>query len=155
MTEIANPSASDLAQVFSQLEEHYAKIDRAEVAMSQLPQIECPLVHVFTPGLYTRELTVPAGTFFTSKIHLTEHPFIVSKGTISVWVNGQVEFITAPFLGVTFPGTRRVFYTHEETVWTTFHPTDLTDVDEIEAQIIFKHDEHLKLPATELIEGGK
>lgn len=132
-------------------------IDEAEAILVQLPKVECPLKHSFTPGLYIREIFMPAGTLLTSKIHKTEHPFIVSKGKLNVFLNGEMQYIEAPYRGVTKPGTRRVIYILEDCIWTTFHPlpyitgeeNNLSDedikriTDSIEAQIIEFHDNPL------------
>ncbi len=99
-----------------------------------------PVTHHFTPGLYAREIFMPARSIVVSRIHKTEHPFVVSKGRCYVYnEKGEAVEIVAPYFGVTMPGTRRVLYMIEDTVWTTFHPTDLTDVREIEAEIIEPH----------------
>jgi hypothetical protein len=146
-------------------------LDQLEVTMMQLPAAECPVVHRFTPGLYIREITMPAGSLITSKIHKTEHPFTVSKGRVSVLTDlNEWQEIEAPYTGITKPGTRRVLYVHEDTVWTTYHPlgemqvgdlgglTDQEKVDRIEGDIIEKHDEHraglIQPPAPALIEQG-
>jgi hypothetical protein len=103
-----------------------------------------PLTHRFTPGLYCREIFMPKGTLLTSKIHKTEHQFIISKGSVSVWTeDGGVTRLTAPFHGITKPGTRRILYIHEDTIWTTFHPTTETNLEKLEAELIFPHTEHL------------
>ena len=118
------------------------KLDSLQARMLQCPQVECPIVHRFTPGLYAREITVPAGTMVMTKIHLTEHPFVISKGSVSVWTDGGgIQRLAAPYTGITKPGTRRLCFAHTDLVWTTFHPTQETDVDKIEAQIILPHDE--------------
>lgn len=124
----------------------WQEIDRAEEVMRKFPQQEMPLRHVFTPGLYTREITMPAGTLLTSRIHLFEHPFVISKGAVSVWSDEHGwERFQAPYLGITKPGTRRVLYIHEETVWTTFHVTNETDPDKIGLQITYTGGEHARL----------
>jgi hypothetical protein len=46
-------------------------------------------------------------------------------------------------MGITKPGTRRLAYMLTDCIWTCFHATNLTDVDEIERTIIFEHKEHL------------
>ena len=33
---------------------------------------------------------------------------------------------------ITKPGTKRVLYTHKDTVWVTFHATDKTTVEDLE-----------------------
>lgn len=106
--------------------------------------VECPLRHRFTPGLYIREIFMPAGALVTSKIHRTEHPYTISQGRVSVLTerDGWVE-LRAPYTGITLPGTRRVLYIHEDTVWTTYHPTNETDLGVIENILIEPHGEHL------------
>lgn len=116
----------------------WRRVDELEEKMKDLAPQEMPLRHVFTPGLYTREIFIPAGTLATTRIHLQEHPFVLLKGDVSVWTaeDGWVRF-KAPFHGVTFAGTRRVLYTHEDTVWLTFHPTDKTDPDDVAREITY------------------
>jgi hypothetical protein len=51
------------------------RIDLLEMAMLETcAVIELPIVHRFTPGLYIREIFMPAGALVTSKIHKTEYP---------------------------------------------------------------------------------
>lgn len=115
-------------------------VDAIQCALGKFPPAVCPLTHRFTPGLYTREIFMPAGSFVVSKIHKTEHPFVILKGVVSVWTeNGGVEKLSAHHIGITKPGTRRVLYTHEDTIWATFHVTKETDLEKIEAAIISKH----------------
>ena len=93
---------------------------------------EYPLKHTFTPGLYIREFTMPAGSLVTSRIHMFEHPYIISKGTVSVYNGEEVVTYEAPYQGVTPPGTKRLLYCHTEVVWTTFHTTEINNVQELE-----------------------
>lgn len=138
-------------------------IDALEArALAELQPIECPLQHHFTPGLYVRTIFMPKGSLVTSKIHKTEHPFVVHSGSCSVLVedeeeNWRVEHIEAPYMGTTKPGTRRALLMHEDTVWSTFHPItedEQGDVEKIEARIIEQrflsdgqraHDHYLRL----------
>lgn len=100
------------------------RVDWLQYALGHAPPVEMPLQHRFTPGLYSREIFMPAGAVVVSKVHKTEHQFVVSKGRVSVWseADGVVE-LRAPHAGVTKPGTRRILVVHEDTIWTTFHPT--------------------------------
>lgn len=106
-------------------------LDVLEKTMFQFPQVDCPLVHRFTDGMYIREILMPAGTLVTTLLHKTNHPFVILKGKVSVWNNGDVEHLEAPYVGITNPGTRRLIVIHEDTTWITFHATDKTDPDEI------------------------
>ncbi len=113
-------------------------VDRIEWLLEEKGQpTEMPVQHKFTPGLYTRTIQMPAGSLLTSQIHKTEHPFVIHSGSISVWTRETgVQLLHAPYLGVTTPGTRRVLYAHTDTVWSTFHPTDKTTVEEVREDII-------------------
>lgn len=117
-------------------------------AVNQHPEvykpIDCPLVHTFTPALYSRQITMYRGTLITSETHKYEHQFILSQGVVSVWTEAEGEvLISAPYHGVTKPGTRRILYIHEDAVWTTFHSTLLTTVKEIHEDIIEKYENPL------------
>lgn len=133
------------------VETPFEKIDRLEVALNDLPQVEFPTESTFTPGLYCRKIFMPAGSFLTSKIHKTEHPYVVTQGVVDVWIDGDVETIRAPHFGITMPNTRRVLHVKEDTVWATYHPTNKTTVEEVEDEIIIKRDAHLKLSGDEKV----
>lgn len=122
-----------------QLERHM--VDMIESGKAN--PVNLPLTHTFTPGLYTRTIHMPAGTMLTSKIHLTEHPFVVHSGEVYVRNidTGEVDHIVAPYMGVTHPNTRRLLYIARDTVWSTFHPlaegeTGEADLPKIEERII-------------------
>lgn len=137
--EIAKDATADILPGGSSVDE---KIDQLEAMMlANFPPINCPLTHRFTPGLYTREIFMPAGSLITSKIHNTEHPYVISKGVVSVFTDEDGEvLLKAPHCGITKPGTRRVLYIHEDCVWLTFHPcVDGETVEAIEKRIIEPH----------------
>jgi hypothetical protein len=119
-------------------------IDVVESIMATHKQVDCPLVHRFTNNMYVREVFVPAGTLLTSKIHKYEHPFVLSQGTITMFdgEGGQID-ISAPYCGITKENTRRVVYVHSDCVFTTFHVTDKKTVEEVEDEILIKHDNPL------------
>lgn len=120
-------------RVESDSRRHVARLGRE---LLQQPQMELPLTHRFTPGLYIREIFMPKGALVVSRIHKTEHPFVVSQGHAAVWVPGEgVVQIKAPFCGITKPGTQRILFIHEDCIWTTFHITDETDPEKIVALV--------------------
>ena len=115
------------------------KILAMEAVMMAMPEethIPPDNAHNFCPGVYARSIYMKADTIVTSRIHKTKHFFAVLKGSCTV-VNshGERELIEAPYLGVTLPGTKRALLIHEDTIWVTFHVTDLTDPKEIEKAI--------------------
>lgn len=113
------------------------RLDQLEMEMlGSAVQVDPMLIHYFTPGLYAREIYMPAGTLIISKIHRTEHPFVISKGSAYVKINEHDwELLEAPYTGITHPGTRRVLLIEEDCIWTTFHPTDISPEDGTQAAI--------------------
>jgi hypothetical protein len=108
------------------IRENDDRLDELEVAMLEnFEPVHCLTTHKFTDGMYIREIFMPAGSLITSKIHKTEHPYIVSYGKVAVSIDGDDwDEITAPYTGITKPGTRRVLYILEDCIWTTFHRVD-------------------------------
>lgn len=98
-------------------------MDSIEAAMiANLPQVDCPVAHLFTPNLYVREIFMAKDTLVTSKIHKSTHPFTISKGKVAVSIDGgKWEVLEAPYTSVTLPGTRRLLYIIEDCVWSTYH----------------------------------
>lgn len=118
----------------------WQRIEELEETLERLPQAMVPQHHVFTPGLYCREVLIPRGTLLTTRIHLTEHPFVISAGIVSVWDEAHgVVTLRAPHTGVTKPGTRRILFAHTDVVFSTFHlnPSNETDPDVIVRNVTF------------------
>ena len=136
--EIAAPTAHAVGP--ADAPDVHGQIDAIECAMLDSGDlIDCPLVHTFTPGMYIRTIFMPAGSLVTSKIHKHEHPYSILQGRVRVFIPGVgVQELAAPFMGVTEPGTRRVLFILEDTVWATYHlnPTNTTDLVELEDELI-------------------
>lgn len=119
------------------------RIDELEAELIDgFAAVDCPVIHKFCDKMYIREIFMAAGTLLTSRIHVTEHPFVVSMGKVSVKIdNGEWELIEAPYSNITKEGTRRILYIHNDTIWTTFHVNldNCTDVEEIEKRILEPH----------------
>lgn len=114
-----------------------SKLDDLEAAIVTGPPADCPVTHRFAPGLYIREIFIPAGTLLTSAIHKTEHPFVLAQGRIAVVSDNEGQVIyEAPHVGITQPGTRRALFAQTDVVWVTIHKTDKTDLEEICADLI-------------------
>lgn len=100
--------------------------------------VMCPLKHTFVDGAYVREIFMPKGTLITSKIHKIKHPYFVMQGDCSVLTDEGVIRIKAPYYGITKPGTKRILYIHEDSIWVTVHVTKHKDLKDIEEEIIAK-----------------
>jgi hypothetical protein len=97
---------------------------------------ECPVKHMFSPGLYLREIFMPKGTRIVGKIHATEHFNIVLTGKCTVITAESVEEIEAPHTFISKAGTQKIVIVHEDCTWQTTHVTESTDLEEIEKEVI-------------------
>lgn len=106
--------------------------------MKTMPQVETPVEHHFSDGVYAREIFMHAGLVAVGKIHKTRHLNIVSQGSCSVVTPTRKFEVVAPYTFESDPGEQKVVFIHEDTVWTTIHVTDSTDLSVIEEECIAK-----------------
>jgi hypothetical protein len=105
--------------------------------MRDLEQTPLPVKHHFSPGLYMREIFMPAGTIVIGKIHKTEHfNILVSGACLIVHDDDHREELRAPMVFVSKPGVQKVLYITEDMTWMTTHVTHETDLKKLEALLI-------------------
>lgn len=101
--------------------------------------VNCPLTHLFSPGMYVREITIPAGTVLTGKIHKHSHPNFLMSGIVEVFTeSGGLERLEGPLSMISPPGTKRALVAITDVVWATVHanPTNTRDLLELEKIVI-------------------
>lgn len=144
---IAADNTELLAHILGDIQQR-AYIDTVRDVQQQLSespdQIDVPVQHHFAPGVYMRQMDAAAGTLVVSKMHRTEHFILFLTGSLSVLTENGVEHIQAPCIQRTMPGTKRVAYFHEDSTCMTIHPTESTDLEEIEKEVIVPHGEEEK-----------
>lgn len=129
------------------------KIEQAEEALLDLPQSGVPLEHAFAPGVYLRQVVMPANTIVIGHQHKTKHFNVVLTGKAIVVMNGDRHIIQAPCIFVSEPGVRKVLYIIEEMRWATIHPTDETDIETLEDQLITKSNAFLTHEEAQALSG--
>lgn len=104
---------------------------------ARVPVDVCPVKHHFSPGLYIREMFLPAGYCVAGKIHKYAHQNVITSGRVRVFTeqDGLLELV-GPCTFVSKPYTKRLVYVLEDTVWSTMHHTNSTDLVEIESEVI-------------------
>ena len=123
------------------------KVERLERAMYEVPQVDCPVRTYFAPGLFAREITIPAGIALIGAIHKVENLAILSKGKLEIVTDEGTITIEAPWTGTVKPGAKNCAVALEDSVWTNFYRTDTTDLDALCEELTFSK-------ASELL-GGK
>lgn len=100
-----------------------------------MPQADGSVRHIFMPGIYMRELTIPAGVVSVGHNHRYNHISMLTKGRITVMnTDGSLTELVAPFTMISSPG-KKCAYSHEETVWVNVHAADCTDVETMEQML--------------------
>lgn len=107
------------------------KVNSLERDMRSAPQVDCPVRHYFAPGMYAREIRIPAGTVLTGAIHKTENLVVLSAGRLQLVTDSGVVEICAPHTMTCHPGTKNAALALEDSVWTNFFPTTETDLDKL------------------------
>jgi hypothetical protein len=115
-----------------------ADVQALETELLKHPQADCPVVHRFAPGLYIRELTIPADTYVIGHKQTTHHLNIMLAGHIILTnEDGTRTELVAPQVFVGPPG-RKIAYAVETVVWQNIYPTTETDVATLEATYLDK-----------------
>lgn len=98
--------------------------------------------HYFAPGMYCRELTVPANMLMVGKIHKHAHFLLVLKGKALVISEFGRDIVEAGHISVSQPGVKRVVQAIEDTQFVTIHvnASDTEDLEIIEAEHIEPED---------------
>lgn len=129
-----------LAEATKQEVMNPAELEQLESHMLNLPQVECPVVHHFGPGIYIREVTLPAGTFAVGHAQRHEHLNIMLSGAVAVLGDdGEVNVLHAPLIFTGQPG-RKVGVILETCIWQNVYPNpdDERNVDVLEAKWLDK-----------------
>lgn len=100
---------------------------------------KCPLEHSFADGVYVRQITIPKGMLIVGKIHKHSHPNFIVSGEVSVLTEEGPKRLKGPCFMISPAATKRLVYTHEDTVWITVHATKETELEKIEEEIIAKN----------------
>lgn len=113
-------------------------IDEVEKKLLSMPQVDCPIKHHFGPGLYIREVLMPAGAIVIGHAHKKENMNIMLQGKMLLLeLDGNVKELTAPQTFVNGPG-RKVAYIIEDVIWQNVHATEETDLEKLEDMFIEK-----------------
>jgi hypothetical protein len=118
--------------------------EQIEAKLLELPQINCPVTHHFGPGIYIREVRMPAGSFILGHKHKTEHTNILVSGRLRFLNEGgdAVELV-APCVLNSNSG-RKLAYIIEDVIWQNVYATDERDIKKLDETFVCKSDAWLK-----------
>ena len=126
---------SELAKILPETLDFKSAITIAENILLNCPQVEPEIIHHFAPGVYMREMRIKKGTILTGKIHKTEH-LCTMNGDIEIASQDGKGRFTGYLTFLSKPGVKRIGYAHEDTVFTTVHVIEGTDIPTLEAALV-------------------
>ena len=133
-TPLVNVNITELAELSGK------NAEQIETALLKLPQVDCPVIHRFSPGLNIRELFMPKGTIAIGHHQNFEHFNVMLKGKVLMLNDdGTKTELTAP-QSFTGKAGRKVGYVMEDVVWQNIYPTTETNIDILENTYLTKSD---------------
>jgi hypothetical protein len=112
-------------------------IERLEAAMLQMPQVHVEIKHYLSGQIYARHADIPEGMTVTGCVHRKDH-ICVLDGDVTVWTDQGMKRLTGYHVLPSSAGTKRAVYTHAQTRWTTLIHTEMTTLEDIEADMVEK-----------------
>ena len=110
-----------------------------QAALEHEPPYNPEPQHTFAPGSYARTLLLDKSSVVVGKIHKHAHINVISFGHVLVMTEGEgLLELHGPMVFTSTPGTKRAVYALEDTLWTTVHVTEETDLELVEDHVIAK-----------------
>jgi hypothetical protein len=114
-------------------------LNELESLMLKEKQVDCPVIHRFSPGIYIREVFIPADTFAIGHKQKTEHLNVFLTGKVTMLnEDGSTTELIAPMIFTGQPG-RKCGYISEDTVWLNIYNTEEKDVQKLEDMYLDKN----------------
>lgn len=105
----------------------------------ELEQADCPVIHRFSPGIYIREVHIPAGVLAIGHYQRFEQLNVFLKGHITMFnEDGTTAELLAPMIFTGPPG-QKCGLIHEDMVWLNIYATEETDVEVLEKRYLDKN----------------
>tara|TARA_R100001463_G_scaffold104158_1_gene158739 strand:+ start:61 stop:498 length:438 start_codon:yes stop_codon:yes gene_type:complete len=104
---------------------------------------EIPIKHSFADQLYIRQMTMKKDQVVIGAIHNHLHVWFLLKGRVLINNNGKKIEHVAPCYTVSEPGSKRLIYAIEDSIFVNVHknPTNTEDIEELERQIVSTSEE--------------
>lgn len=97
-----------------------------------------PLEHSFADGIYVRQMKMSKDSLVVGAIHNHLHVWFLLSGCITVATEEESLEYIAPCYVLSTPGTKRVIYANDDSIFVNVHknPTNCEDIEELEREIV-------------------
>jgi len=121
-----------------ELEKALIDIADGEMIVTEHDTKVFPLKHTFADGVYVRQMSMEGGSCVIGAIHNHLHVWFLLTGCISVATEDVIEDYIAPCYVVATPGTKRVIYANEDSIFVNIHknPNNNKNIEELEKEIV-------------------
>lgn len=109
-------------------------IDRLDAVLCKMPQVDLLTEHALCGAVYARTVYMKADQVVVGATHKSDHIAVVI-GDVSVRTDEGLVRLTGHHVLMSKAGTRRAVYAHADSVWSTFHHTEQTELDAIEDEL--------------------
>lgn len=98
--------------------------------------VDLPFTESLAGGLYTRTVFIPKGCELVGKIHRKPCANIVAKGDITIMTETGILRVQAGYSVTSPAGIQKTGFAHEDTIFINVFRTDVTDIDQVEKDLI-------------------
>jgi len=97
-----------------------------------------PLKHTFADQIYVRQMEMKQGTMVVGAVHNHKHVWFLLTGHLTISNNKDIQDYEAPCYVVSEPGSQRVIYANEDSIFVNIHknPTNTENIEELEKEIV-------------------
>lgn len=120
-------------------------IHSMEAIICDLPgeKVSLEPINHFVPGLYVRELRMPAGTILTGKYHRQKDILILAQGQATFLTKDGQRTLSAPCVTTVEADTKPIINCITDVVFVSAHanPDDTQDMEVIEKRVVITPEE--------------
>lgn len=105
-------------------------------ACENFPQIDVPVEHFYSDGVYCRMMIMEPNTYLVGKTHKHNHIAVLLEGTVQVVSKYGTALFDAPYIANINIGDKRAFNSITKVKWMTIHVTNETDLEKLELELV-------------------
>lgn len=130
-----NKNAEDLQTIIIE-NNHLEGFHGDGISIAEIPNV--PVTHEFVDGVYIRKMTMPKGELVVGAIHNHLHIWFLMKGRVLISDSGEEIEHVAPCYTISEPGSKRLIYAVEDSIFVNIHknPSNTKDMNELQEEIV-------------------
>ena len=140
---LENTPAKSYKDKVKQIEDYFVSVADGENVIGTGKEIIYPehlweYKHSFADGIYIRQMGMNKDSVVVGAIHNHLHVWFLLTGHLTVATENAIEEFIAPCYVVAKPGSKRVIYAIEDSIFVNIHknPNNIKDIDKLEKEIV-------------------